>query len=102
VLLLFQGIAWIDQDSFRIFRLRTDLLKPQSKIRLQQQTTEISYNPVQFTKTGLVAWLPSQVAVTVQWAGKKYRNVHRYSDFKLFNAETREKTSIPAPEPPQP
>ncbi|MGD0695641.1 MAG: tetratricopeptide repeat protein [Terriglobia bacterium] len=101
VLLLFQGLAWIDQESSKIIRLRTDLLKPQSKIRLQQQTTEITYNPVQFKQVGSVAWLPSEVAVTVEWAGKKYHNVHRYSDFKLFNTQTKDKISVPVSEPPQ-
>jgi len=71
--------------------LRTDLLKPEGKIRLQRQTTEITYDPVQFKQVASTVWLPSEVAVTVQWAGKTFRNMHKYSDFKLFNTGTEER-----------
>ncbi|HEY6293975.1 MAG TPA: tetratricopeptide repeat protein [Terriglobia bacterium] len=101
VLVLFQGLAWVDADTYRIIRLRTDLLKPQTAIRLQRQTTEITYDPVHFKQVASALWLPSEVAVTVQWAGKTYRNMHKYSDFKLFNAETLEKQKpldVPSPE----
>ncbi len=104
VLVLFQGLAWIDAESYRIIRLRTDLLMPQSKIRLERQTTEISYDPVQFKQVASAFWLPSEVEVTVEWQGKTYRNKHKYSDFKLFNAETKEKVhqvAVPEEEPPQ-
>jgi hypothetical protein len=95
VLVLFQGLAWIDAGSYEIVRLRTDLLTPPSRIRLQRQTTEITYNPVQFKQAASALWLPSQVAVTLQWAGKTYRNTHRYSGFRLFNTETQEKIGQP-------
>jgi tetratricopeptide (TPR) repeat protein len=103
VLVLFQGLAWIDAGSYKIIRLRTDLLKPQTKIRLQRQTTEITYLPVQFKQLGAVAWLPSEVGVTVQWAGRTFRNTHSYSDFKLFNTDIKEKKrplAVPAQGPP--
>lgn len=103
VLVLFQGLAWIDAGSYKIIRLRTDLLKPQTKIRLQRQTTEITYLPVQFKQLGAVAWLPSEVGVTVQWAGRTFRNTHSYSDFKLFNTDIKERVRplpVPAQGPP--
>lgn len=91
VFVLFQGIAWIDAESYRIVRLRTDLLKPQTTIRLNRQTTEITYDPVQFKQVASAMWLPSAVAVTVEWKGKTFRNLHHYSDFKLFNTETKDR-----------
>jgi tetratricopeptide (TPR) repeat protein len=91
VLVLFQGLAWIDAGNFKIVRLRTDLLKPQTRIRLQRQTTEISYDPVQFKQIAFALWLPSEVAVTLQWSGRTYHNTHKYSDFRLFNTQTQEK-----------
>ena len=91
VLVLFQGLAWIDAGNFKIVRLRTDLLKPQTKIKLERQTTEISYDPVQFRQFASALWLPSEVAVTLQWGGRTYHNTHKYSDFRLFHADTQEK-----------
>jgi len=98
ILVLFQGIAWIDSSSYKIVRLRSDLLSPQPTIRLERQTTEITYQPVQFRELASVIWLPSQVAVTVEWRGRTFRNSHTYSRFKLFNTEVKEKRgNEPAP-----
>ena len=99
-LILLQGLAWIDPTNFQIVRLRTDLLAPQSKVRLQRQTTEIHFKEVSFKEVATAFWLPQEVSVTVDWRGRIYRNWHRYSDFKLFNVETKEERkalSLPAP-----
>jgi hypothetical protein len=91
VLVLFQGLAWIDAENFKIVRLRTDLLKPQTKIKLERQTTEITYDPVRFRQIASALWLSSEVAVTLQWSGRTYHNTHKYSDFRLFHADAQEK-----------
>jgi tetratricopeptide (TPR) repeat protein len=88
--ILFQGVAWIDPTNFQIVRLRTDLLAPQSKLRLQRQTTEIHFKEVSFKEVATAFWLPQEVSVIVDWRGRTYRNWHRYSDYKLFNVETKE------------
>jgi hypothetical protein len=88
--ILIQGLAWIDPTNFQIVRLRTDLLAPQPKVRLRRQTTEIQYKEVSFKEVATELWLPREVSVTVDWRGRIYRNWHRYSDFKLFNVETKE------------
>jgi hypothetical protein len=49
-------------------------------------------------------WLPSEVAVTVQWKGRTFRNSHTYSRFQLFNTEVKDKIQRiepVAPTPPQ-
>lgn len=103
VLVLLQGLAWIDAESYKIVRLRSDLLKPQPQIRLHQQTTEIIYAPIEFKQVATAMWLPSEVGVTVEWKGKTYRNLHKYSDFKVFNTEMKQKihsADQPATAPP--
>jgi hypothetical protein len=42
-LVLVQGVAWVDADSYQIIRMRVDLLAPRRDIGLQRQTTEILY-----------------------------------------------------------
>ena len=100
VLVLFQGVAWIDANTYKVVRLRSDLLAPQPKIRLERQTTEITYEPVQFKELASAMWLPSEVAVTVEWKGRTFRNSHTYSRFRLFNTEIKEKAHEPAVPPP--
>ena len=99
VLVLFQGVAWIDTTTYKVVRLRSDLLTPQPRIRLERQTTEINYEPVQFKEIASTMWLPSEVAVTVQWRGRTFRNSHTYSRFRLFNTEVKEKTHAIEPAP---
>ncbi len=91
VFLWVQGVAWVDAASYTILRMRTDLLKAPSAIHLARQTTDIRYHQVRFKEAPAALWLPGEVDVTVEWKGKTFRNLHRYSDFKLFNVETEEK-----------
>lgn len=89
--ILVQGIAWIDQRSFQIVKLTTDLLKPRDDIGLRHELTEIEFAPVHFTRASADVWLPMQVVVTIDWRGKTYRNVHHYSSYKLFTVQTEER-----------
>jgi hypothetical protein len=87
-MILVQGLAWIDPKTYQIVRLRTDLLAPRADVRLETQTTEIRYAEFHLSEMPKTVWLPSQVTVTVEWRGKFYRNVHHYSDYKLFRASS--------------
>ena len=98
VCLLYQGIAWIDEASFRIVRLRTDLLAPRPEIGLERQTTELHFGMVRLRQTASPLWLPAQVVVTADRNNQHFRNIHRYSDYRLFKVESK---ILPAP-PDQP
>ena len=86
----FQGLAWIDAETYEIVRLRQDLLKPLPEIRLARQTTEIDFGAVRFKKFTEEFWLPQRVYVAVDWNGKRLRNEHQYSQFELFNVSATE------------
>ncbi len=94
VLIFDQGLAWVDARSDEIVRLRTDLLKPLRQVRLWEITTQIDYRDVRFTRLGRTFPLPKKVVVTVHWNGKRFRNVHRYSDFKLYNVAVSQKIKL--------
>jgi hypothetical protein len=98
VCILYQGIAWIDEASFRIVRLRTDLLAPRPDIGLERQTTELSFGEIRLPQTVSALWLPQEVVVTTSMNNQLFRNIHRYSGYRLFKVETK---ILPAP-PEQP
>jgi hypothetical protein len=98
VCILHQGIAWIDEASFRIVRLRTDLLAPRLDIGLERQTTELRLGETRLPQIGSPLWLPQEVVVTTDMKNQSFRNVHRYSGYRLFKVETK---ILPAP-PDQP
>jgi hypothetical protein len=88
--ILSQGLAWIDPDTCRIVRMRTDLLAPRYDILLARQTSEVELGEVSFEGAPRPLWLPRKVVVTIDWQHTIYRNQHRYRDYKLFSVETRE------------
>ena len=89
-LILTHGLAWIDAQSFQIIRLYSYLLHPVPELRLRQLTTKIHFHQVAFDGNSTTLWLPQAVEITVDWRGRILRNQHRYSDFKLFNVESKE------------
>ncbi len=101
VLVLLQGIAWIHRTSYRIIRLRTELLAPRPDVKLERQTTEVHFGEVHFEQLSSPLWLPREVILTSDSNGQTFRNHHRYSDFKLFTVESKIKTADPTPQIPQ-
>jgi hypothetical protein len=117
--LLFQGLAWIDARSHEILRLQTDLLAPPPGAKLRRESTVIDYSPVLLAETPAPFLLPRRVIVDVwqkvdNWPGGNSRtslhsrrgtvaedttgtehnmlhcrNIHTYSDYKLFRVESR-------------
>ena len=94
VCILYQGIAWIDEATFRIVRLRTDLLAPRPDIALERLTTDLDLGEIRLPQIGVPLWLPQQVALTADSDQEHFRNLHRYSGYRLFKVESK---ILPAP-----
>ena len=88
--LLEQGVVWIDSATHQILRMQTDLLAPLTQIGLMSSRAEIEYAPVHFATLDRTLWLPTEVKVVVNFRGAIYTNRHQYSDWRLFNVETKE------------
>ena len=86
--LLFQGLAWIDSETFQILRIKTWLLAPRADIGISSQTSTVDFYPVQPSGSERVLWLPRDVTVVLVYRGTEFRNTHRYSNFKLFRVES--------------
>jgi hypothetical protein len=81
-----QGIAWVDQSDFRILRLRTDLLAPQTEAQLLKQTAIIVFGAVEMAQPNLELWLPQQVDFEMKAKGQFFHEDHKYSHYRLNNA----------------
>ncbi len=84
-----EGLAWIDSTNFQIIRMRTQLLPDLSVKSVKEQTTIITFEEVHFEGVPVVFWLPQEVVVNTEWASKKLRNYHRYSNYKLYTSQTK-------------
>jgi len=87
--ILIQGVAWIDTDNYHIVRMRTEKLEPYFDPDLKAERTETRFTEVLLNSR--LFWLPDEVTVTVIWHGAVFRNVHHYSQFKLFGVDTQVK-----------
>jgi hypothetical protein len=87
--MLTQGILWVDKYSFQIIRMRSDLLSPRNEIRLDQLTTEVRFGEVQLQDVPNPLWLPSDVDVSMEIDKQKFRNVHRYTNYRRYRVSVK-------------
>jgi hypothetical protein len=85
----FQGIVWIDQSTFNVVRLRTDLLSPVPSVNLRQMTTELHFRSVRIHGFGAELWLPSEVLIRTAQTDSIVEELHQYSAYRFFHAESR-------------
>lgn len=87
--ILLQGIAWLDQEDFRIIQIRTDILAPLPAAGLQKQTAKILFGPVDISQQSLELWLPIRVDVSAKVNGLAFQEQHVYSKYRMFHATSR-------------
>jgi hypothetical protein len=101
--IMLQGIGWIDVSSFQIIRMYLEPLPgptPEGTIQpkfvdrlgsVKQYTTEVTYSEVRFKGIDVEFWLPSEAEVNFDFGDReiKYRNHHRYSDYRLYTSQTK-------------
>jgi VWFA-related protein len=87
--MLTQGILWVDKDNFQILRMRSDLLAPNEGIRLDQLTTDVTFGQVQLQDVPKPLWLPNHVDVYIEIGNGKFRNLHRYSNYRRYRVAVK-------------
>jgi hypothetical protein len=81
--------VWIDQSSFNVVRLQTDLLAPVPSVNLLQMTTDLRFRSVRIKGYDADFWLPSQVLIRTEQGESVLNELHQYSRYKFFHAEIR-------------
>jgi len=84
-----QGIAWIDQSTFQLVRVETDLLTPLPGIQLNQLRSIVHYGPVKIRGLNRTLWLPDEAGTTWQTASGFGDELHLYSHYELFKSTAR-------------
>jgi hypothetical protein len=96
--ILVQGVAWIRTSDYQILKMRTDLLAPLPP--LDRVTSVVLFASNQFQGSPTAFWLPKDVEVKVGLGPEMFSNRHRYSDYRLFRAESVIRTDFPAGQQP--
>lgn len=81
-----QGVAWIDQATFQIVRMQTDLLTALPDIQLNQLRSTLEYGPVKIHGLNRTLWLPNEVGISWQTALGYGQELHLYSHYRLFES----------------
>jgi len=97
-ILLYQGLMWIDPETFQVLRMKSDLLAPRTDVWLDRQTTDIEFQEVRFPDDQKL-WLPREVRVDAVYLRTRYRNRHRYSDYKRFTVASKDEIKRPTVPP---
>ena len=84
-----QGIVWIEKNTFRVIQLRTDLLAPPTELGLDRQTTGMTFEEIQLPDTVTPSWVPSEVNVDAVFDGMRFRNEHRYTNYRRFRVSIK-------------
>ena len=94
VAMFVQGIAWIDEGTSQVLRLRTDLLAPLYAIGVDRLTTEMNLSEVRLQDVTTPLWLPKEVSVRIfmneysyenaDYYEQIYENRHHYANFQRF------------------
>ena len=71
-------------------RVRTELVKPHPEVRLGRRTNDVEYGEVRFQEDSRRMWLPKRAVVAIDWSGKRLRNEHTFTDYKLFEVVTQD------------
>ena len=91
-----QGTAWIDAPSGSIVRIEAGLLASMEDVGLRALHSDVQYAPVRFSSASDEYWLPTAAEIEAETPRQHWRNIHRFTDYKLFSTEARE---APKPQP---
>ncbi len=84
-----QGVAWVDPSDFRILRVRTDLLMPIPEVALHRVTADTRFGLTRIESVAKPLSLPREVTVESEMEGGALRETHKYSEYRLFRAQSR-------------
>jgi hypothetical protein len=96
-----QGVAWINQSTYQIIRMQTDLLFPVPSIHLSQLRTILEYSEVPIPERSLVLWLPDIVKNSWRTPAISGEELHLYSHYRLFGSTVRVLPAAATPSSPQ-
>lgn len=87
--MFFQGVSWIDPSDFRIVRMRMDLLAPLPEVSVERLTADIQFAPTRIEQVPALLSLPSEITITSKVGGWTLREIHKYSEYRLFRVQSR-------------
>jgi len=80
-----EGVAWLDAQTGAVTKMDVTLAAAMDDIGLRSFRGEVDYSPVSFSTAARTFWLPATATIDVETPRQHWRNVHRFTDYKLFS-----------------
>jgi hypothetical protein len=87
-----QGTAWIDAPTGSIVRIEAGLLASMEDVGLRTLHSDVQYAPVRFSSSTEDYWLPTTAEIEAETPRQHWRNIHRFTGYKLFSTEAHEES----------
>lgn len=86
--ILWQGFAWIEERTGNVTRIEAQLQGPMDDVGLSELRADVEYKVVPIRNSDQSYQLPARVTVAVRTPKRQWRNVHDYSEYRLFTVTT--------------
>ncbi|HXO37386.1 MAG TPA: hypothetical protein VN872_02045 [Candidatus Acidoferrum sp.] len=85
------GTARLDPETGAVRQIITELGVSMEDLGLRSFRTEVNYNAVTLPHDPKSYWLPAQATVELNTARQHWKNVHHFSEYRLFSVNVEEK-----------
>ena len=87
------GSAWLDPQSANLVRIVAGVEQGLDDIGMKSFRFEVDFAPVSFRDVKDSYWFPQSATVEVETPRQRWRNTHRFTDYKRFSVSTEEKVA---------
>lgn len=84
-----RGVAWIDRNTGNVRRIEAELASSMEDLGITELSAVVEYDAVSLKdSTDSHYQLPARATITVTTLKQQWRNVHEFSDYRLFTVTT--------------
>jgi hypothetical protein len=89
-----QGSAWIDRQSSAVVRIQA-AAGGMEDLGVKTMLSDVRYAPIEFKGDPAAHWLPAVATVEVETTRQHWRNLHRFTKYKLFSVDVKQDVGAP-------
>jgi len=83
-----RGKAWLDRSSGVVLKIEAELNASMEDVGLTGLRAEVRYAPVRFKDAASSTWLPAEAVIEASSPQQRWRNTHRFTEYKHFSVDT--------------
>jgi hypothetical protein len=89
-----QGTAWLDKNNGQVLKMESTLIDDMSDIGLRSLNVHVDYKTIHLAGANGNMTLPVLATVEVSTPRQHWRNIHAFTDYKVFGAEAEQDPNV--------